>query len=342
MWKHWSSFPPTTRISKGILAGAATGKDVFCEKPVTMSLAEADRAIAAVESAGVQLQIGFMRRFDPAYLAAKQAIDSGAIGTPIFLKNAHRGKEPIRADRPASDGCSPQAFIGSNIHDYDNARWLLGDEATAVTAVGTRVVAETAVEGFESAVSIVEFSRGGLADIEYVSSTRYGYDVRTEVIGDRGSVFIGNPNGTACVVATERGLEQPAMDHWLTRFADAYLVELEDWVERTLRGEPATITGHDGRAALEIAIRRAAIDAAWNEGHATNFTLNLTNDRCPSTEADGYHGARTPFNRNVWLVLWHSCSRRMLRLQPRIRERKREGSCFTLHGELAGSRISWF
>ncbi len=239
---------------EGILAAADAGKAVFCEKPITDSLQTADHAIAAVEAAGVQLQIGFMRRYDPAYLTAKNAIDAGKIGTPLFLKNAHRGKDPIRVDRPAGDGCSPQAFIGSNIHDYDNARWILGDEAIAVTAVGTRVVASTSAEGFESAVSIVEFQRGGLADIEYVSATRYGYDVRTEVVGDLGSLFIGNPNGTACVIATSNGLEQPAMDHWLTRFEQTYLVEIEDWVERTLRGEPATITGQDGRAALEIAI----------------------------------------------------------------------------------------
>jgi predicted dehydrogenase len=240
----------------GILAAAANRKPVFCEKPITTNLADADRVIAAVEQAGVQLQIGFMRRYDAAYVAAKREIDAGTIGTPIFFKNAHRGKHPEGEPRPLAAGPNPAVFFNSSIHDYDNARWLLGDEAIEVTAVATRVVAPTAgnPHGVDASVATVRFRKGGLGDIENVSATQYGYDVRTEVIGDRGTLFIGSPILSGLMIATGEGVRQAAVDHWLTRFGQAYLIEIEDWVRRTLAGEPSYVTGADGRAALAIAM----------------------------------------------------------------------------------------
>lgn len=151
-------------------------------------------------------------------------------------------------------GLDPAAFIGSNIHDYDDARWLLGDEAMEVMAIGTRMVPPTEPHGIETGVTTIRFSRGAIGDVEYVSATRYGYDVRTEIIGDQGTVFIGSSHHQGCVVATDQGIISTAMDHWLTRFGQTYLMELEDWVHRVLDGKPPAVTGHDGRAALEIAI----------------------------------------------------------------------------------------
>jgi predicted dehydrogenase len=238
----------------GILAAAANRKDVFCEKPIATTLVDADRALAAVEESGIRLQIGFMRQYDKAYVAAKQAIEAGEIGTPVFFKNAHRGKDPFGMGRPASEGCNPMAFVNSNIHDYHDTRWLLADEAIEVFATGTRMVEPTAPEGVDAAVSTIKFRRGALADIEFFSATRYGYDVRTEIVGDLGTIFIGSTHGPGCVVATAKGIRQPAMDHWLTRYGEAYLTELTDWTRRMLAGEPPLVTGHDGRAALEIAI----------------------------------------------------------------------------------------
>jgi predicted dehydrogenase len=238
---------------EGILAGARHKKDVFCEKPITTTLEDADIALAAVAEAGIRLQIGFMRRYDAAYAAAKDAIDAGKIGTPVMVKAAHRGKLPF--SRAAGPGADPAVFFNSCIHDYDNARWLLSDEAAEVTAVAQRVVTPTSAtdQGTDVAVTTIRFQNGALGDIENVSSTFYGYDVRTEVIGDRGTVFIGGLEQTAMVIATEEGYQRDIVDHWLTRFGRAYLVELEDWVSRMLAGEQPFCTGADGRAALAIA-----------------------------------------------------------------------------------------
>lgn len=249
--------------AEGILAGARHRKAIFCEKPITTTLEDADAALAAVQEAGVSLQIGFMRRYDPAYAAAKQAIDAGTIGTPVMIKAAHRGKDPFRrADGPGAD---PAVFFNSCIHDYDNARWLLRDEAAEVNAVARRVVTPTSADeqGTDVAVTTIGFRNGALGDIENVSSTFYGYDVRTEVIGDRGTIFIGGLEQTATVIATQDGYRRDIVDHWLTRFGQTYLIELEDWVRRVLHGEPPFCTGQDGRAALEIAM--AAI-RSFHEG----------------------------------------------------------------------------
>ena len=245
--------------AEAILAGARNRKAIFCEKPITTTLEDADRALAAVEEAGVSLQIGFMRRYDAAYAAAKQAIEAGKIGTPVMIKAAHRGKDPFT--RRSGDAADPALFTGSSIHDYDNARWLLNDEAAEVTAIASRVITPTSPhpQGVDVAVTTIRFRDGALGDIENVSSTLYGYDVRTEVIGDRGTLFIGGLEQTACVLATGDGAQRDIVDHWLTRFGQTYLIELEDWVRRVLAGEPPFCTGQDGRAALEIA--QAAIQS---------------------------------------------------------------------------------
>ncbi|MEZ4500958.1 MAG: Gfo/Idh/MocA family oxidoreductase [Thermomicrobiales bacterium] len=149
----------------GILAAAANHKDVFCEKPITTTLADADRAIAACDAAGIRLQIGFMRQYDAAYVAAKRAVDSGAIGTQICPKSAHRGKESFPDNRPASASCNPAAFLGSNIHDYNGAA------GCCPTGCGGRRGRHqnrdrSVPNGVDAAVTTLSFRQGALADID--------------------------------------------------------------------------------------------------------------------------------------------------------------------------------
>jgi scyllo-inositol 2-dehydrogenase (NAD+) len=250
---------------EGILAAARHRKDVLCEKPITPDLAEADEAIAAVEKAGVRLQIGFMRRYDPAYVAAKQRIDAGEIGDPVLFKATHRNPSLPPSMTP-SGGAG--VFADTSIHDYDNARWLLGDEVTEVHAVAVPVLEPGRPD--DLALSTLRFARGGLGSVEAYLTCAYAYDVRTEVAGTKGTVFIGRLRETACVVATADGVKSDAIDHWLVRFGDAYLIQLDDWVRRTLGGEPPAVTGADGRAALEIAV---AATRSSREGRAIRLPL---------------------------------------------------------------------
>ncbi len=255
--------------AEAMIAAAASKKAIFCEKPIATNLADADRAIAAVQAAGVSLQIGFMRRYDPAYRAARAAVEAGKIGTPLLFKNAHRGADPaIGGD--GKGGPNPAVFSNTNIHDFDDARWILGDEVTEVFASGTRIAPPGSAEGADCTVTTLKFRGGAMGDIEAVIGEGYGYDVRTEIVGDRGAIFIGSPAGTQVVVATVDGVSRPPMDHWLHRYGETYLVELQDWVDRTLSGAPSPVTGADGRAALEIAV---AAQRSFAEGRVIRLPL---------------------------------------------------------------------
>lgn len=249
---------------EGIVAAARHGKDVLCEKPITPTLAEADQALAAVEAAGVRLQIGFMRRYDPAYVAAKARIETGAIGTPMLFRATHRNPSLP----PAAVAAGSNVFVGSAVHDYDNARWLLGDEVIEVHAVAAPV--EEPARPDVLSLTTLRFARGGLGSVEVFTSCGYGYDVRAEIVGTKGTLFIGDLRRTACALATADGVIHDAFDHWLTRFGEAYLIEVEDWVRRTSAGEPPFVTGTDGRAALEIAV---AATRSAREGRAVSLAV---------------------------------------------------------------------
>jgi predicted dehydrogenase len=252
----------------GILAAARHGKDVLCEKPITPTLAEADQAIAAVDGAGVRLQIGFMRRYDPAYVAAKRRIEAGEIGTPVLFKAIHRNPALPPSFRPQEAAVPVSVFVDAAIHDYDNARWLLGDEVTEVQAATAPVLEPDRPE--DLALSNLRFARGGLGNVEVYLTCGYGYDVRTEIGGTTGTIFIGGLRETNCLLATPAGVSYPAVNHWLVRFGDAYLIELEDWVERMRTDQPPAVTGADGRAALEVSLA-AALSA--REGRAVRLPL---------------------------------------------------------------------
>jgi predicted dehydrogenase len=168
-------------------------------------------------------------------------------------------------DERAAPGPDSRVFVNSAIHDYDNARWLLGDEVESIEAVATRQRDPDDDDPIDLALSTFRFCRGGVGNVENVSACRYGYDVRTEIVGTRGTIWIGRQRETDCVVATADGEIEQFVSHWLTRFGDTYRSELEDWVRRTLTGEPPAVTGADGRAALAIAI---AATRAYEEGRA--------------------------------------------------------------------------
>ncbi len=252
----------------GILAAARHGKDVLCEKPITPTLADADRALAAVAAAGVRLEIGFMRRFDPGFAEAKARLEAGEIGTPVLVKATHRNPSLPPSLLPASGAAAMVGgiFVDSAIHDFDQARWLLGDEVVEVHAVAAPVLDPARPQ--DQALTTLRFARGGLAAVEVSLTCGYGYDVRAEIVGTAGTLFVGDLRASNCGLATAAGLSQRPVVHWLQRFAEAYLLEVESWVERTLGNQPPLITGRDGRAALEIA---TAAKRSADEGRAVEL-----------------------------------------------------------------------
>jgi len=237
------------------VAAAEAGKAILCEKPLALSLAEADRALAAVEKARVPVQIGFMRRYDPAYAAAKKRIEAGEIGAPFIFKAIGRDPEPPPPSYFEA-GLEATIFLDSSIHEFDLARWLMGDEVAEVHAfaAGLGAAEYAGLDPVDAGVVNLRFSRGGIGNVESFRHAGYGYDIRTEIVGSRGTIQVGYLRQTQQVVLSAAGAAYDVVDHWLVRFADAYLAEMRDFVETLRTGREPRVTGADGRQALAISL----------------------------------------------------------------------------------------
>ncbi len=237
-----------------VKAIAAAGKDMLCEKPLALNISDAQECLDAVSKAGVRMQVGFMRRYDPAYRAAMKRIEAGEIGTPVIFKSLGRDKDgpPLSAYQPNING---MLFYTNSIHDFDLARWLMRDEVSEVHAYTTVAIRPEVAEFGDVVASVVnlKFSQGAIGNIESHAQAVYGYDVRTEVVGSKGSILIGNMNRTAVTFLAAHGSSQPIADHFLATFADAYLAEIRDFTDRILNDQPLRVTGEDGLQALAIA-----------------------------------------------------------------------------------------
>jgi scyllo-inositol 2-dehydrogenase (NAD+) len=238
-----------------IRAAARAGKHVFCEKPIALTMEDAEPALAEVSRAGVQLQIGFMRRYDPAYVDARRRIEGGEIGKPVMFKSLGRDRQPP----PASfyqGGVNGTLFSDSAIHDFDLARWLMEDEIAEVHSfAGLLASPELAAFGdIDACLVNLRFTRGGIGNVEAFRKSNYGYDIRTEITGTLGSIQVGYLRQTASLALTGSGPRYDMVDHWLVRFADAYLFELRDFVVTVLEGRTPRVTGEDGLHALAAAV----------------------------------------------------------------------------------------
>ena len=241
--------------AQGIRTAAAAGKDILCEKPLATNLPDAYAALDAAAKAGVHLQIGLMRRYDPAYVAAMKRIEAGEIGEPVVFKSVGRDKDvpPLSAYQSTVNG---MLFYNNTIHDFDLARWLVRDEITHVHAYTTVAIRPEIARYNDVVASVVnlQYARGAIGNIESYVQAIYAYDVRTEVVGSKGSVFIGSVAQVPAAFLSIHGRTQPLADHFLTRFADAYLAEVRDFVQNMLNDKPARVSGEDGLRALAVAV----------------------------------------------------------------------------------------
>lgn len=240
------------------IAAAKAGKDVFLEKPIATSLEGADRVIAAAQKAGVRLQVGFQRRYDPAYAEARKLVSGGALGRPLFYRGVNRDLlAPVGS--PGSMETS-DILTESAIHDLDGARWIMADEVVGVRAtlaiVGDRATSPA------SDLTMVElaFSRGAVAHVEAMWGARYAYDIRSEILCENGAVVVGGFAQTMLTVLRAGERRDDLYPGFLERYADAYVAELRDFVDGVFDRRPPAVTGDDGRRALAIAF--AAVRSA--------------------------------------------------------------------------------
>jgi predicted dehydrogenase len=247
-------------------AAAAAGKHILCEKPLALDLAETDAILAAVERAGVQLQVGFMRRHDPDHVRARARIQSGELGRPLLFNSRQYDADPpppAILDPRVSGGI----MLDMGIHEFDSARFLMGSDVVEVQATGAvQIFPELADAGdFDTAVVNLRFASGAIGSVELSRRVAFGEDVRTEVHGTEGSAFIGAlPIAGGSAFGGPAGVRWDAPSKTLPRFAAAYMDQARAFGRSIRDGEPVSPDGADGRAAFLIAM--AADEAARGGG----------------------------------------------------------------------------
>ena len=240
-----------------IEAAAAAGKHIFCEKPIALNLDATRRALNAVARAGVKFQIGFNRRFDPNFSRARQAIMNGEIGEPHALHIISRDPEP---PPPAYVAASGGLFLDMTIHDFDMARFLIGDEVEEVYAVGAARVDPAIGEAgdIDTAMVLLRFAGGAFGTIDNSRRAVYGYDQRVEVFGSQGMVAVSNNTPDTHVLYDSTGAHASLPLHFfMERYTESYLREMQAFVDAVLDDKPVPVTGEDGLAAVRIALAAA-------------------------------------------------------------------------------------
>jgi myo-inositol 2-dehydrogenase/D-chiro-inositol 1-dehydrogenase len=235
----------------------AARKPVLCEKPLAPT-AEECRGLAEAERAAVGegvplVSVGFMRRFDPGYTEMRDRLRSGAVGTPVLVHCVSRGLA-------APNATSELSITGSAVHEFDTVPWLLGSPITAVSWHAPRSVTPRGTLQ-DPQVLLLHSADGVLTTVEVFLNAGYGYDIRCELVGTQGTVSLAEPVRTVVDTHLARGTAYAA--DWRPRFADAYRLQLQAWVDATLAGTPTPLaTADEGwRATLVAETAIAAMHA---------------------------------------------------------------------------------
>lgn len=249
---------PTFLHKDMIIKAAEAGKHIFVEKPLTVTSEEAKEVIQAVRKAGVKLQVGYNRRFDYAFRKAKKAIEEGKLGKLIAFLSVARdpGAPPGWAADPKKSG---GIFLDMLSHDFDMARWLMNAEVTEVYVVGGNYIHEEIKEKGDLDVVTInfKFSNGAQGMIHGTRKFPYGYELRTEVFGTEGVVYIGDNKDNMYSIGVKEGLIYHGAPWFERRFYDAYVEELKHFIDVIVNDKEPLVTGVDGLRATQIA------EACW-------------------------------------------------------------------------------
>ncbi len=249
---------PTHTHQDVVVAAAQAGKPTFCEKPPALTLAECAAMSDAIDKSGIFFQMGFMRRFDPGYSAAKEKVSQGAIGRPVVFKSTSR--DPFRPSleyaNPASSG---GIMVDMGIHDFDLARWFMGDVDTVAATGAVLAYPEMASIGdIDNAIATLVFADGRLGVIDLTRNGVYGYDITTELLGDAGTVRIGYLRETPILTMTKNSVTHDTVPYFMERFERAYTIQLQNFAQNVLQDRTPPIVMKDGVEALRIALAATA------------------------------------------------------------------------------------
>ncbi len=249
---------PTFTHASLTLEAAEAEKHVFCEKPMALTLEEADKMISSTKRYGVKLQIGFMRRFDPEFKAAKKLIANGEIGKIVLMRSVGRGP-----GLPPEWALNPKTGLGFlaevNSHDFDTLRWLMGDDFSSVFCQVSPLLRPDLSEkypGFyDVAIVLVRFKNNGLGIIDGACPVRYGYDARVEVLGTEGMITVGETRGTTLThVSKDMHIITGSFKSWRDRFREGYINEIEHFIDCIINDKEPSVTGYDGIKVLEAVL----------------------------------------------------------------------------------------
>lgn len=243
---------PTDQRETMLEAAIGSGKPIFCEKPLAQTMEGVQRIKAAAVKANAFVQLGFMRRFDPGYAAARRRIEEGAIGDVVGVYSMTRDPKLPPYEYIASSG---GIFADLAIHDFDIVRFLTGDEVTTVYSVGGVYKYERLVDyrDVDNTFCTLTFAGGAIGTVHGSRNAVYGYDVRAEVYGTEGSIRIGYDRETPMLLLDQRGASHDYVPFFFERFQNAYRLELEAFVDAVKRDAPPPVGVEDGERALAIA-----------------------------------------------------------------------------------------
>jgi myo-inositol 2-dehydrogenase / D-chiro-inositol 1-dehydrogenase len=220
------------------LACLAAGKPALCEKPLATGASEALRVVDAEVALGHRLlQIGYMRRFDPAYVEMKRVADDDGIGSPVHLHNVHRN-----ATAPEWF-TGPMAVTNSFVHEIDISRWLLGSDLVSVIV--------HAAPGGDPLLITMETNKGEIVSTEVFMNAHYGYHVHAQLVGRTGTVQMAQPTATLIKSELHHGHAYP--ENWVPRLRDSYRIQMNAWVRSVVTGIPSGASAWGGYVATAVA-----------------------------------------------------------------------------------------
>jgi len=236
---------------------AAVGKHIFCEKPIDLDLKRIDQALEAVDKAGVKLQVGFNRRFDPSFKRVRDLVAEGKIGAPHIVHIISRDPAPPPIEYIKVSG---GIFVDMTIHDFDMARYLIGSEVEEVYAVGG-VMVDPEIGGagdIDTAIVTLRYTNGAIGSIDNSRQAVYGYDQRVEVLGSEGGIVVANRTPDNAVISNADGVHAAKpLYFFIERYTDAYIAEMKAFISCVLEDKAPSVTGIDGRIPVVMGL------AAW-------------------------------------------------------------------------------
>ena len=250
-----------------MLEGIKYGKFVFCEKPLAPTSKECRRIVDAEMAGGKQLvQVGFMRRFDTGYRQVKKVIEEKTLGEPLVVHCCHRNADTI------DDFTTEMVVENAMIHEIDVLRWILEEDFATAQVILPKKAASARAELHDPQILILSTKSGVHIDLDVFMRAEYGYDIRCEICCDRGSVSLPQPSSP--ILSKEFRRSTTIAADWSVRFADAYNLEFQEWINATKQGIVSGPSAWDGYVA-------SVTTAAGSRSRETGTIVAIELDECP-------------------------------------------------------------